>query len=328
MKKILFVSSVCLFLAGGGLKFAPVPVSAAMPFGVAQNDNSTQISPTASTQVELLNPGSEPRQELRFKPTVNAKQTMTITTNMDATSSISGQPAPKMKFPASVMKINMEVTQVDANGDIHSQFSFTDADVVADPTVPPQLLNTMQSAIKQVVGLKSSSIMDNRGQVKSGSIVLPEGGDPITKQLFEQMSNSLSQFSSPVPLEAVGKGAKWRVSSAVDIGGIQLTQNLIYELVDLKDNVSTLNVSVEQQAKSQELTLPGVPSGTTFTLKSLNSQGQGQMIMRLDGAMSIQGNMSIRSNNDMSVKVGSSGEETTVKTILSMQMTLESQRQK
>jgi hypothetical protein len=50
--------------------------------------------------------------------------------------------------------------------------------------------------------------------------------------------------------------------------------------------------------------------------------------MRLDGAMSSQGNMSIRSNNDMSIKVGSSGEETTVETILSMQMSLESQMQK
>jgi hypothetical protein len=325
MKKILFVSSVCLFLAGGELKPAPVPVSAAMHSVVAQNDNSTQASPTAPTQVQLLNPGSEPRQELRFKPRVNAKQTMTITTNMDVATSIASQPVPKIKFPASVMKMEQVVTQVDANGDIHSQFSYTDADVVADPTVPPELLNTVRSEIKKVVGLRGSSIMDNRGQIKSGNIVLPEGGDPITKQLFNQMSNSLSQFSSPVPLEAVGKGAKWRVSSSLDIGGIQLTQSTLYELVDLKDNVATLNVSMEQQAKSQELTPIGVPAGTTFTLKSLNSQGQGQIIMPLDAVMPIRSNLSIRSNNGMSIKQGSSGQETTLETNLLMQMALESQ---
>ena len=167
--------------------------------------------------------------------------------------------------------------------------------------------------------------MDNRGQIKSGNIVLPEGGDPITKQLFNQMSNSLSQFSSPVPLEAVGKGAKWRVSSSLDIGGIQLTQTTLYELVDLKDNVATLNVSMEQQAKSQELTPIGVPAGTTFTLKSLNSQGQGQIIMPLDAVMPIRSNLSIRSNNGMSIKQGSSGQETTLETNLLMQMALESQ---
>jgi hypothetical protein len=328
MKKILFASSVCLFLAGRGLQPVPAPASAQMPFGVAQTNNSIQASPAVPTQVELLNAGAEPRQELRFRPTVNAKQTMTITTNMDVANSISGQPMPSVKIPESVMKMEVLVNQVDANGDIHFQFSFTDADVVADSTVPPELLNAMRSAIKQVVGLRGTSVSDNRGQIKSGSFVLPEGSDPMIRQLFEQMSNSLDQFSSPLPKEAIGIGAKWRVSSSLNLGLMKLTQTTNYELVALQDNVATLNVSVEQQANSQQLTPPGVPSGMTLTLKSLNSQGQGQMVMPLDEAMPIRSTMSIRSKNEMNVRQAGSGEETPIKTNLTMQMSLESQSQK
>lgn len=327
MKKTLLVSSFCVLFAGGGLKPASVPVSAQTPFLVAQTNNSTQTAPAVQTTVELLNPGAEPRQELRFRPAVNSKQTLTMTTNMDVATSLSGQPMPKFKIPASVMKMEAVVTQVDPNGDIHSQFSYTDADVVADAAVLPELLNAMQSAIKQIVGLKGSFVTDNRGQIKSGNFDLPEGGDPVTRQLFEQMSNSLDQFSSPVPAEAVGKGAKWRVSSSLNLGGINVSQNITYELVDLQDNVATLNVSMEQQADSQELNVPGMPAGASLTLKSLNSDGEGQIVMRLDGVMPVRSNLAIRSKNQMNIKEPGSGQETTLESNLSMQMTFESQIQ-
>jgi hypothetical protein len=327
MKKALLISSCCVLLAGGGLELPPVPVNAATSFVLAQTDNANPTPPTASTQLELLNPGTEPRQELRFQPKVNTKQTTTITTNMDVVSSVSGQPMPSIKIPASVMKMESVVTQVDANGDIHSQFSFTDADVVADPNSPPEVVNALRSAIKQVVGLKGTSIADNRGQLKSGNFDLPEGGDPITRQVFGQVSNSLAQFSSPLPQEAVGIGAKWRVASTLNVSGINLTQNTIYELVALKDNVATFNVSMEQQAKSQQLSLPGIPTEARFTLKSLNSQGQGQVTIPLDAVIPIRSNISIRSKNGMNIKPANGDEETTLETNISMQMTLESQRQ-
>ncbi len=328
MKTILFVSSVFLFLAGGGLKPTPAPASAAMPFVVAQTNNSTATSPVTPPTVELLDPGTGPKQELRFRPTANAKQTLTMTLNMDVVNSMAGQPAPTFKIPASVMTMDVLVTQVDANGDIHSEFSYTDADVGTDPSVPPELIDAMRSAIKQLVGLKGSFVTDNRGQVKSGRFALPEGSDPITKQLLEQMSNSLEQFSAPVPAEAIGKGAKWRVSSSLNVGGINLSQSAIYELVDLQNNVATLNVSMEQQAKSQTLTLPGLPTGATFTLKSLTSQGQGQMTMPLNAAGPIRSNMSMRSKSEMNIKEPSSGQEMPVETNISMQMTIESQNPK
>lgn len=327
MKKTLLVSSCCFFLVGGTLK--PVSVSAGTPLIVAQNNNSSQAAPIARTQVELISPGAEPRQELRFKPAVNAKQEMTMRTNMDVKSSISGKAMPTSKIPQSVMKVESVVTQIDPNGDIHSKFSYTEADVVSDPNVPPELFKAMQTSVKQMVGMGGSFISDNRGQVKSGKLNFPEGKmNPMTKQLLDQVSNSLDQFSSPVPQEAVGKGAKWRTSAKINLSGINLVQNVNYELVDLKDNVATLNVTLEQQANSQQLNLPGMPSGANLALKSLTSKGQGQVVMRLDSMMPVRSNISINSNNEMSIKEPKSGEEMIVGTQLSMQMMMESQQPK
>jgi hypothetical protein len=325
MKKAFLISSCCALLAGSGLEFQTVPVSAATPVLLTQTNNSSTTPPQASTRVELLAPGAQPRQELRFQPKVNTKQITTITTNMDAVGSLSGQPMPSIKIPTSVMKLETTITQVDANGDIHSQFSFTDADVMPAPDSPPEMVNALRSALKLLVGLKGTSIVDNRGQIKAGNIELPEASDPITNQLFKQISNSLAQASSPLPQEAIGIGAKWRVASQLNVSGINLSQSTIYELVALKDNVATFNVSLEQQAQSQQLSLPGMPTGATLTLKSLKSQGQGQIVVPLDMAIPARSTISVRSQNEMNVKPANGEEDATLETNISMQMTLESQ---
>ncbi|HEY9653703.1 MAG TPA: DUF6263 family protein [Coleofasciculaceae cyanobacterium] len=328
MKKLVFASSVCLLLAGGRLEPASaLPVRTQVPFFLAQSNNSTLTPSTAPAQVELLSAGAEPRQELRLSPIPNSKEVMTITTNMEAMSSVEGQAMPKFPVPTSVMKMETTITKVDPNGDIHAEFSYTDADIVADPSVPPEIVKAMQSALNQLVGFKGSFITDNRGHIKSGNFVLPEGGDPMVRQLIEQVSNSLEQFSSPLPAEPIGIGAKWRVSSALDIAGMKLSQNAIYELVDLKDNVATLNVTIDQQASTQRITSPGLPPEASLTLKSLNSQGQGQIIMSLDSALPSRADLSISSQTEMDVQAPNNGEEMTIETNLLMQMIMESQRQ-
>lgn len=254
---------------------------------------------------------------------------MTMTMNMDVAMTLAGQAMPKIKTPATVMKMEALVTQVDANGDIHSKFTYTDGDVVADPAVAPEILEAVRSGIKKMVGLSGTLITDNRGQIKSSKITLPESVDPLSKNFLEQISNSLNQMSSPVPEEAVGIGAKWRISSQLKMGSINMNQSAVYELVSLKDNVATLNLTMEQQANAQEVTLPGIPTGSAnISLKSLTSQGQGQMNLSLDSIMPTRSTMSISSQNEMIVKEASSGKETTIGTQMSMEMNLESQLSK
>lgn len=319
MKKLLFLGSACFFLAGS---IKTTPATALL---VTQNPAPT--TPTASpNQIQLLTAGTEPRQEIRLKPQANIKQLMTMTMNMDIAMTLAGQAAPKIKTPATVMKMEVLVTQVDANGDIHSKFTYTEGDVVADPAVAPEIRESVRTGIKRMVGLSGTLITDNRGQIKTSSITLPENIDPLSKNFLEQISNSLNQMSSPVPQEAVGIGAKWRVSSQLKFGAINMNQSAVYELVSLKENVATLNVTMEQQANAQEVTLPGIPAGSAnVSLKSLTSQGQGQMTLPLSSIMPTQSTISIRSQNEMSIKEPSSGKETIIGTQMTMQMNLESQ---
>lgn len=333
MKKLLFLGSTCLFLVGG-IKTTPAtpvlvaqnpaPTTPATP--LVETENPTTTSTAAPTQIQLLTAGTQPRQPLRLNPQANIKQLITMTMNMDMAMTFAGQAAPKIKTPATVMKMEVLVTQVDANGDIHSKFTYTEGDVVADPAVAPEIRESVRSGIKKMEGLSGTLITDNRGQIKSSKIILPENVDPLSKNFLEQISNSLNQMSSPMPEEAVGIGAKWRVSSQLKIGAINMNQSAVYELVSLKDNIASLNITVEQQANAQEVTLPGIPAGSaSVSLKSLTSQGQGQMTLPLSSIMPTSSTISMGSQSEMSIKEPNSGKETIIGTQMTMQMNLESQ---
>ena len=328
LKKTLFVGSLCLASTGLAIGLSAASIGAKTPLIVQQqpaSDLSVPAIDSKPSQVELINLGVEPRQQLRLKPSLGIKQTTTMTVKTEMAVSTAGTSAKVNKVPTIVLTIDTQATKIDANGDIHYEFSYTNVDVAADtPNLPTAALDSMRSAVKKLVGLKGSFIMDSRGGNKGGSFTLPAEADNNLKQMVQNMSKSLQQLGSPLPAEAVGKGAKWRISFPSNAGGMNVNQTAIYELIDLQDGVVTLKTSIEQQANPQNLTLPQLPAGSTMAIKSFVSQGQGEVIMRLDQLMPVRSVVSMNSNSEMTLKMAGNPEELTIKTKLLMDMTLNS----
>ncbi len=327
MKKTLFVASFCLVSAGLAIELSPASGQAETRI-VAQQPASDVSAPAPNSkplQTELLSPGVEPRQQLRLKPSLGIKRTTTMTVKMEMAVSVAEKSINPTKVPTMVLTIDTQATKIDANGDIHYEFSYANADVGGDTSnLPTAAVDSMRSAVKKLVGLKGNFIMDSRGAHKGGSFTLPKDADNSVKQIVENMSKSLQQLASPLPAEAVGKGAKWRISFPSNVSGMNVNQTAIYELMDLQDGVATLKTSVEQQANPQNLTLPQLPAGSTMAVKSFVSQGQGEVIMRLDQLMPVRSVVSINSNSEMTLKVAGAPGESTIKMKLLMEMNLDS----
>lgn len=326
MRKALLVSSLLFLLVGSEFKSADtVAIAETTPPVLQPSQTPASTAPVSTPQVTLFNPGATPRQPLRFKPSINAKQQLTVKLDMNVAASVGGETLPDMKFPSSLTKVDITITKVDENGDIHSQFDYTEADIIEDPNMLPALTQTMRQQIKALVGTKGTSISDNRGNIKSTQLVFPADIDPIAKQIFEQLPTALNQFSTPFPEEEIGIGAQWQVSTPFSMGGIQGTQTATYELLDFKNNAATLKVTVQQQASPQAVTLPSLPSGMTASLKSYNSQGNGQLTVGLEGALPLQSTLSLQSNSEINAKQSGNAPETTIGTQLWLQISVQSQ---
>jgi hypothetical protein len=323
MKKTLLTISVLLLSLTGD--WQPL---AAQSAPIAQLDQTlTPRTPAIviDPRVELLSPGAEPKQLLRFQPVVGAKQTTTMNLNYTLGLAIDGSRSPEIKIPTTTMKLETVVSQVSPNGDITYQFRYTDVNVQADPQMPPTVHKNLETQLSKLIGMKGEIVADSRGQIKSGGFTVPAGLDSNSKQMLEQLSQSLKQFSFPLPEIPVGVGGAWRVTSTFALNGMNLTQAATYQLVSLQNGIATLNLQLVQQADPQTFsTVPNLPSGMNVQLRSLLSRGQGEMKMRLNQVMPLRSTLSLRSNSQMSVTEAKTNKQTLMDTDISMQFLLES----
>ncbi len=323
MKKTLAL--LIFFTVGWGAKPLNAPVSAQILTTDKQQVNSSpRTTPIIQSHLELLNAGAKPRQQLRFQPSVNAKETTTMTLNMDFAMSVAGKSMPPFKTPASVITMETNVTQVDANGNIHAKVTYTNADVIPDNSMSPKAIEAIRSRLKALVGTSSFFVIDNRGKPITINFSLPPGLDANSKKIFNQLSDSMNQVSAPLPAEAIGIGAQWRNSTSVNFNGVNLPMTTTYQLVNFKDGVATLNVSINGDAKSQKLILPEMPTKTNINLKSLNLQGQGQVQLSLNKLEPIISNLSTQVNIQMEVSNPSRSKPVTIGTKTSITLVINS----
>ena len=288
MKKSFFVGSLLLLTAGLGLK--PIATQTIAKQVVTQTQPS--IAPAPQPKVELLSAGAQPQQVLRFQPAVNTIETATmiqiVTMTLNTATEMS---IPEMSTPPSIkrplpvvrmetlMKMETVVTQIDSNGDVHYKFRYSDAHLTEDSSIFAMPLDSTRAQLEKLVGLNGYFVMDDQGHTKSMSLSIPKGVDAATRQMLEQSFQSLEQIFAPLPLQAVGVGAKWKTLMPSKIYGMTIDLARTYELVSLKDGVATLRLGVKQQAQSQKLAIPGIPKGASSTL---NITGRGEFKVRLD----------------------------------------------
>lgn len=320
MKKVLCIATALLLSGGYGVMTAV----AQQPAIAAPKPTSTLSPPPSRPVVELLSAGAEPRQILRYKPAVKSKQTATMTMNMEMALSIAGEAVPIGNLPDTAITFETLVNRVDPNGDIYYQFRYTNVDLVGNSKLPPAQRAQLLTQIRKLKGVRGTVVVDDRGQTKFGKFDLPPDLDSGDKKMLKQISNSVEQLSSPLPEPALGVGAKWRVSSAPKLNGIQLKQVTTFELVGIQAGSMTLNVAQEQQALPQQMSTTQLPKGKTLNLKSLTGKGQGQLFVKLDRIVPINSNLSAQMQSEME-SPDPSGTPMKMTTNMKMQLNLKSQ---
>jgi Family of unknown function (DUF6263) len=321
MKKALLTGfSIFLTITGGLQSVTPV---VAKPTAVTP---TTEAKP-APPQVELLNPGAEPRQALRFKPTLQAKQlaTMTMNMEMEMKDAQADKSIPRPTLPGMIVKLETTVTKIEPNGNIHYQARYADFNVADNSELPTAALEQMRSQLAKMKDLKILSVVDNRGQTISVNFEIPESADQITRSMLTQVSESVEQASVALPEAAVGIGAKWRIASDINIFGMNLPQAATYELVNLQDGVATMNVVMEQQSGPQTMNLPGLLAEGGVRIKSLNTTGQGQVTMRFDRLLPTSAKIAVDSKAEMEISISKTDPPTVMNTSTKLDMVLTSE---
>jgi hypothetical protein len=286
VKKALLTGSLLLLTAGGGLAFMSLVVK---PAAISQTTDAM-----SALQVELLNPGAEPRQIFRLRPKLQTKQLTTITQTIGAGRDDFDR-RPQSPRPGIVAKVETTVTEIERNGNIRYQFRYTDLHLIQD------VLGQLRSQLAAAKNVTGEIVIDNRGQIISTKYQIPEGANDTLQELVNETIKAASQPSIVLPEMAIGIGAKWQIAANPKVFGTGLPpMTTTYELVNLQDGTATLNISAtllrEAKLPSQKFPEPAFESSLT---------GQGQIVIQLDQIMPINSKLVMQTKSE--IKQSSSG---------------------
>ncbi len=221
---------------------------------------------------DLLDPGDAPRRPLRLDLEPGTSTALVVTVDLGVVQEVDGAEQVLDAPPVS----QTVVLTVDAvEGEVADvSLLVTDATVDAEATdLSDAEVLTLTAAARQVVGIAGRAQFDTRGGLRSFRYVLPDDLDPALAATLDQLEGQIAGLIVPLPEEAVGVGARWRVRSTTTLGGAAVDQITTYTVTDLDDDRIAYTAAVDQRAANQALTLPGLPDGTSGRLVSSQVTG-------------------------------------------------------
>ena len=281
-----------------------------------------EAAPAApKSPVKLLDAGSEPRTVLHLHPRVGDQQTVIMTMKMAMTTSAAGKEMPAMDMPAMLMTMDFGVKDISDAGDITYTMVFSDATVAADTNTPPAIAAAMKSSLASIRGMTGTGRMSSHGIIKGVEIKLPAAADPQMSKTMDQMKESFSSSSTPLPEEAVGPGAKWEYQTRIKSQGMTIDQNLHYELIAIEGDRLTLRSTITQNAANQKIQNPVMPS-LKVDLTKMTGSGTGNSTLDLGRIMPVSGTLAEKTEVIMDMNVGQQKQTMDMK--MDMNITLES----
>ncbi len=267
--------------------------------------------------VKLVDPGAEPRQELRYDFSGAKKQVVVMTMDMTMGMELGAIKQPPTKLPPVHMDMVVEPKSVSDAGVLRYEFEMTRAEVVAGPDADPNVVQAMKTEMDKTKGMKGWADVNQRGFTLAADVKVPPGAGPQLRDLLDKMKSQIEQMSAPLPVEPVGKGAKWVVTQPIKNEMLKFNQQATYTLADLEGSLATLKIDIVQDAPPQNIDAPGM-GGATARLTSLDSTGKGTSKVDLKSLVPVA---DVSTSLTMNVDIRAQGQQQTMKTTIDIEMT-------
>lgn len=219
---------------------------------VARSDRSP-----SSAVVTLVAHGAEPRRPLRYEFTAGdtADLVTTVDLHVSQTTPHRGS-AQVLDPPATTQVVRVTVRGTDARG---AELAFEVVDAGIDPTDTPltdvQVVD-LTAAVQAVVGVRGHLRVDPTGHVTDLDYDDLGGLDHDAVRTLEDLAHSLGSLVPVLPVEPIGRGARWRSVSRSRAAGLTVRQVTEYEITGVDQDRVTYRATIGQSTPEQDLTDP------------------------------------------------------------------------
>jgi Family of unknown function (DUF6263) len=265
-------------------KMAAVAEAAAAPAaggGTTNASASTAAAPSSARTIKLLDPGAEPRKELRLHPAPEDTQTLTMTVKM-------GSQTPGKGMPPLKLTLESSVKQVAENGTITYALVWKDFGMEEQPGTSPAAATAMKAAFATVKGLTGTGTLSSQGVSEELKVQTSAGSPAQSLGVAGMMQDMVAQLIVPFPAEPIGVGAKWQVKGPVKSQGMTVDQTVNYELVSLEGERLTVKDSTVENAAAQKIQNPAMP-GVKVEVTRMTGRSTGERTVELTHVLPVGG---------------------------------------
>lgn len=281
----------------------PAPGGSASPLASAdtkKNQGAAAKDP-GGPEVKLLSPGAAPRRELRYRFKKGHVEKVKLTSGTRMSVRVSGKAMPAPAMPTVEMTAVIKVLSVAADGTAKRELVLRDVQLADEKKVPEAVRQSVESQLSDLSRLKGHDSVDTRGRLRSAELDTSALTNPQVKQLMQSMQSAFGQLSAPFPEQAVGKGARWQITTNVEQMGMKLNQVATYTLEKLEGDRGTTRVELKQSAPGSHIQIPGVPMGVKSDLLGMSGTGKGNVDFDLSrsipgGDITTQSNVKVRTS--------------------------------
>lgn len=277
-----------------GLLFALAAATLLAACGGDDEDEGSAETGGSEPVVEVQDPGTEPRQELRLNPEEGRETVATMRMDMRFDNTLDGQPLPTQEIPG--MEFDMAITVDEATSErIDSTFGYHDVkiDRGADPSIAAGIERTL-AGFEDITGTMSTT---SSGQLLEADLEVPEGLDPTLGALTTQIEEQFRSITVPFPAEPVGVGATWTVDTELELSGVNTQLHATYTLEQLRGKEYVLATEIEQTIEEGEI------EGTPGKILGGDSTGSGEITGRLDSLFPVRLDFSTEGTTTIEVPV-------------------------
>jgi len=128
---------------------------------------------------------------------------------------------------------------------------------------------------------RAEAPIDGRGLL--GKVVLAE--DPTGQRSGDAVAEIAQRWLTaavPLPVEAIGKGGRWRAVTVLRAGDAVVKQTADYTLVEAKKDAWVIDVDIRRTGEQQTVMPEGMPQGTLAELIALFRQVKGRVTVAPD----------------------------------------------
>jgi hypothetical protein len=260
--------------SAGTTEIAADTAGASSSPGTAATTTADPPVPDGATTATVVDPGTEPRVELRLAPHVGETTVLDFEVKEDITAVAGGE---TRSMPIPVIHESLELTprSIGADGMITVGMKVTDASYDASADVP----DSARKMFGSLVGMTGTLVMTPYGEVAS-STMDSTGLDPQLKTLVDQLESSMKQASTPLPRQPVGVGGVWSVSHQLSPAGVTNTSTYKVTVMAIDGPV------VHVRSETTNTVSPGPMSfaGQQAEVVSGSGTGLGTMVLDLGAA--------------------------------------------